>query len=311
MLNNFKIQKVEVNGNGYSPKIGTKVYEEYDNFILLNPDRTLDTKYSAELLWKRYNNIINKPGDYYAIPTSNTITYHFFDNFYKTERELWKDVKIQEFIYKNRKKYIGKTQENITNEELLRGFKISGIHFGYSHFSPFWFKAFIEEFNIHSVIDPTGGWGQRMLGSHDLDLYVYNDAWDETAQHAKEQKEFFGLKNVVIHNENSAEFSTKYDVDAVFTCPPYISNKEIYSPLNIFKDNLHYSQWWKNTLMHILTPSIKYIAYVTDASSSETLKIITESMGFKLVKIQPIGKGVKNHFSKNKKEKEQMYIFQK
>lgn len=310
MSEEYTIHKVDINGNGYTPKVGTKVFEEYgDDFKVINPNRTLDTKYSDVVLWQTYTRILNTPGNYLASVSNNKITYHFFDNFYHYERNLWKSIKIQEKLYRNRKKYIGKTQEEITNEELLRGFKISGIHTGYSHFSPLWIKAFIDEYKVDSIYDPTGGWGQRMLGAHKLDLYVYNDAWDETAIHALEQKEYFGMDNVIIYNNDSSKFYMKYDVDAIFTCPPYINNKEIYDTQFAFKNDTDYYNWWKETLEHSIGPSLKYIAYVIDFAGSAGLQKITESFGFKLDRIQQIGSTRKSHFTKNKKEKEQLYIF--
>lgn len=307
----FTIQKAEINGNGYSPKKGTIVFEEYgDDFKIVNPNRTLDTKYSDDILWGLFNNIKKSSGRYDASPSNNKITFHFFDNFYKTERELWKNLQIQERLYRNRKKYIGKTQEEITNEELLRGFKISGIYAGYSHFSPLWIKAFIEEFKIDSIYDMTGGWGQRMLGAHNLDLYIYNDIWTESALHAFEQKMYFGMDNVEIYNNDSAKFYMKYDVDAIFTCPPY-NNKEIYDENSKFKNIDDYLNWWKESLQHSINNSIKYIAYVIDNNNALNLQKITEQFGFKLLRIQSIGRNKKSHFTKNKKENENMYIFKR
>ena len=306
----YIIQKVDINGNGYSPKEGTRIYPEYgDDFKIINPNRTLDTKYSDEILWSCYKKILNTPGRYDAVPFNNKITYHFFDNFYHIERELWKNPKIQEKLYKNRKKYIGKTQETITNEELLRGFKISAIHIGYSHFCPFWFKAFISEYGVKSVYDCCGGWAQRMLGSQNLDLYIYNDIWEESAVHALEMKEYFHMNNVEIYNNDSANFTPPYEYDAIFTSPPY-ENKEIYSEKSIFKTYADYMEWWKNTLLKAIKPSVNYIAFVLDNINANALINITEDVtNFKLIKIQPVGRQLKSHMAKNKKETENMYIF--
>lgn len=309
MSKEYIIQKVDVNGYGYSPKEGTRIYEEYKDFVLLNSERQLITKYSDDVLWDCYNKILKTPGKYDAVPFNNKITYHFFENFYHVERELWKDIKIQEKLYKNRKKYIGKTQETITNEELLRGFKISGIHVGYSHFCPYWFKAFIQEYNIKTCYDPCGGWGQRMLGTQNLDLYIYNDIWEESAYYAYLQKEYFHMNNVQIYNNDSAKFTPPYDYEAIFTSPPY-ENKEIYSEESIFKTYTDYLDWWKNTLIKSIKPSLKYIVFVLDNMNANGLIEITKEIsGFELIKIQPVGRQLKSHMNKNKKEQENMYIF--
>ena len=95
--------------------------------------------------------IENKIGNYNSTLSFNKTVLQFQPHFYEKEKQLFRNDNIRNKLIQNREKYLNKTYENISDIELLRGFKISGIHQGFSHFSPLWIKAFIEEFNIKSI----------------------------------------------------------------------------------------------------------------------------------------------------------------
>ena len=80
---------------------------------------------------------------------------------------------------------------------LLRGFKISGIHYGYSHFNPLIIKKFLEDTNAKICYDPCGGWGHRILGSMNIDKYIENAKTDTEVKEAKEFEYNYGHKVIV------------------------------------------------------------------------------------------------------------------
>ena len=111
-------------------------------------------------------------------PNKNKIVlYYQQDNFYKNEKILFADnEQIRNRLINNRVKYLHKPIEEISNTELLRGFKISGLYPSYSHFSPLWTKYFVEKYNLKYVADPFGGWGHHMIGFAAANCkYIYND----------------------------------------------------------------------------------------------------------------------------------------
>jgi hypothetical protein len=110
--------------------------------------------------------------------------------------------------------------------DILNGFKRSGIYYGYSHFNPLWFKWFITEYNIKTCYDPCGGWGHRLLGSTDLDLYIYNDLSTSTYNNVNRIIEYFNIHNTVTYNNDAKTFIPTEQFEAMFTCPPYFNVEE-------------------------------------------------------------------------------------
>lgn len=218
------------------------------------------------------------------------------DVFFKKEKELWQDPIIREKLILNRIKYLHKL--NISNEELLAGFKKSGIYYGYSHFNPLLAKWFYEQYNIHSCYDPCGGWGHRMLGSFDLDTYIYNDISQKVIDGIKNIIDFFDIQNVKIYNEDASVFIPSDDFESIFTCPPYgnLENYETQTPiekLQILLQNLYNIFNQKETC--------KYMGIV--------IREDLNSLPNWNKKIELISNHI--HFIKKKKYKEYLYIYKK
>ena len=76
-------------------------------------------------------------------------------------------------LINNRIQYLN--EQTFTASQLLQGFKISGIHYGYSHFNPLLFKYICEKYRTKICYDPCGGWGHHILGALNIDKYIYND----------------------------------------------------------------------------------------------------------------------------------------
>lgn len=194
--------------------------------------------YSYEELMKEFFYFVETPGKLTIQNRLNKIVKFFQqDVFYKRERELWKDKNIREQLIKNRCHYLNKQPEELTVENILLGFKITSICYSYSMFNPLLAKWFFEKYNINTCYDPCGGWGHRMLGATNLDLYIYNDISKEVCQNIQNMKDYFDMYNVKIYNKDASVFEPEEDFEAIFTCPPY-KDLEKYSNNTNFEELL-------------------------------------------------------------------------
>lgn len=281
--------------------------------------RDLCINYDIEELQKELSCFISKNGDYNLQPNKNKIILHYqWKEFYKKELELWNENKfyhnlpLQSWIYLNRKKYINKDAINLTDLEILRAFKISGVHIGNSQFSPFWIKKFIEEYNIKSIYDPTGGWGHRILGSYNIN-YIYNDINTNTYNNCIKMVNELDIPNTILYNNDSSKFIPNENYECVFTCPPYW-NKEKYSDKGA--ENLNYNDfliWWDQTIKCSLKNNVKYFAYVISNDLKEDMNKICIQNKLQFVEEKQLSNNY-NHFqrsSNNVKKGESIQIFRK
>lgn len=240
---------------------------------------------------------------------NESILYFQWKEFYKEELKLWNENKLrkglplQSWIYFNRKRYIGKDATNLTDREILRAFKISGVHIGNSQHSPFYIQQFIKDYNIKSIYDCCGGWGHRLLGAYNI-KYIYNDINSTTYNNCISMNNYFNLQDKYFYNNNSAEFTPEEDYEAVFTCPPYY-NIEIYTEKGA--ENLSYKQflyWWEQTINAscVNKRSCKYFAFIINSTYLEDMKNVCLNTGLKLVQKIKLGKNNKNHFQRIAKQ---------
>ena len=266
-----------------------------------------------------FNHIKNDNRGYETGTYWNEIVLNFqWKEFYKKEIELWntnpifRGVPLRSYIYSNRLKYIGKSKHELTDREILRAFKIIGIHFGYSFHSPFWIKQFIKDYEVRCILDPCGGWGHRMLGaSTDSNItYIYNDINTNTYRNCKDMADYFNMSNVIFYNKDASELRLKENYDCIFTCPPY-HNLEIYS--NDGAENLPYLEfkyWWKSVIANALHKGLKYIAFVINEKYKQDLSDMIKDYA-QLDKEIPLGSSTQlHHFNKvTGKPKEQLIVF--
>jgi len=283
---------------------------ELNNHI---PNRQIDSiDISKNKVVCLYNRLSSTNGNYLSTQMySDIILYFQWKEFYKNELEKWKDDKFREKLYNNRLKYANKRPEELTNRTILNGIKVAGLCKTFSHFSPLWLKAFIEEFNIKSIYDPCGGWGHRLIASGNL-KYIYNDINEIAFDNVIKMSNFLCLKNKEFYNEDAAYIELNDKVDCMFTCPPYL-NTEIYTNKgaeNLSKDS--FDIWWKKVIENSLKVCTKYIAFVVSNSVPNTIKFeIPINLGLTFIREQNLG--IKfNHFqrtSKNVKKKESLFIY--
>lgn len=189
--------------------------------------KELNYRTTEELLKKEFEYYGKTPGRLSGISPKNEIVKFFQqDNFYAVEKYVWnKSQDIREKLISNRMKYLGKTEEELTDNDILTGFKKSGIYYGYSHFNPLIFKWFIEKYDVRKCFDPCGGWGHRLIAAQNLDLYIYNDISLATATACQDIANYFNMENVEWYNEDAKDCWPSYDFefDSIFTCVPYFN----------------------------------------------------------------------------------------
>ncbi len=256
--------------------------------------------------WEYYKKAKGKLSGY---SSKNEIVKFFQqDNFYIVEKEMWKDPVIKEKLIANRVKYLFKNSvDELTDNEILTGFKKSGIYYGYSHFNPLIFKWFIEKYNVKKCFDPCGGWGHRLIAARDLDLYIYNDLSLHTALACQDIANYFDMENVVWYNEDAKECwpAYEFEYDSIFTCPPYF-NLEHYE-CGDFKD---YNDWAELIDAFDVNfnevPSVKVMGIVLrEDLLPENHQDYTEKFEIPLHKMQHL------LYNTDKKNKEYLYIWKK
>lgn len=237
-----------------------------------------------------------------AFVSNYIVKYFQQDQFYKSEKDIWRSSReMRETLITNRCMYLGKNQADLTTADILAGFKISGMHYGYSHFNPLVFKWFISKYNAKACYDPCGGWGHRLLGSMDLKKYIYNDLSSHVKQNVDKIIQYFGIQNTMTYCNDAKTFCPKEDFDTMFTCPPYF-NVEVYE-CGKFKDIEDFHQFIDSLF--------------TVFKCKKTCKtfgiVIREDMLFQ--HNDYVSQFILNsnaiHLAKNKKKKEKLFVFKK
>lgn len=271
--------------------------------------RNLEINISKQKINKEFETIKKgRDNGYSTLSSWNEIVLYFqWKEFYKKEIQLWNENKmyhglpLQSWIYLNRKKYINKDATNLTDREILRAFKITGIHIGNSFHSPFYIQQFIKDYNIKSIYDCTGGWGHRLLGAYNIS-YIYNDINPITNINCRKICDYFKLKDKYFYCEDSAYFTPREHYEAVFTCPPYF-NIEHYSEYGA--ENLSYNDflnWWKNTIIYsfINKNGCKYFCFIINHTLKEDMINVGISLGLSKIQEIPLGKQQYSHLNYDK-----------
>ena len=225
------------------------------------------------------------------------------DVFFKTEKEMWKTCpEKREFLIRNREKHLHKPFSEMSVSELLMGFKISGLHYGYSQFNPLWFRWFISHVGCKSVYDPFGGWGHRLLGGLSLERYIYNDLSVEIRKNVDRMIDYFRIRNAETHSEDALGFVPRTEFDSIFTCPPYFNLEEYpcgkFPSRKVYDDTLRfvYELYLKTGTCRSMGIVVREDLLLPEMSFSERFPL-NESSG---------------HLSKGrKKTPECLYVFRK
>ena len=270
----------------------------------LNETEELVYSYTQEECLREWKKLRITPGNYSAAPANNRIVLTSQPHFFHIEKQLYKDPLIREKLIANRKKYLYKNSFN--HRELLRGFKISGLHIGYSHFSPLWIKKFIEDFNITSIYDPCGGWGHRLVGATAANIsYTYNDKWKQSYEGAKNIAHLIN-SSARIYNNDCTNFTPVEDYTCVFTCPPYY-NVELYSDTG-FKTIEEYKLFITNLFKCSIKPSVTTIGIVINNTFKDIIhECIPNNYTFKAEITLGSTKSI-SHFNKSNSTKSELLL---
>jgi len=185
----------------------------------------------------------------------NPFLYHFqFKNLLNCKREKGKTIYE---IYNDKEewdKLIDSTRKRNRGGRTAAGnvFEAFRINLG----SVVMFKAttakyLYQKYNAKSVLDPTAGWGGRMLGAWALDIdYTGIDTNTEMKQAYDDMMEFLDKKNdfssdlfevekpnlkMIWQSALDVDFS-EIDYDMVLTSPPYV-NLELYEHMEPWESN--------------------------------------------------------------------------
>lgn len=261
-----------------------------------------DNKLFSE--FKYYQNNIGK----ISSPNNKNYIVKYFqqDEFFKTEKILFQNKDIRDKLINNRMKYLNKNYDQLTVEDILYGFKRSGLYYGYSHFNPLTFKWFINNYNCKICFDPCGGWGHRLLGSNNLDLYIYNDLSTSIYNNVNNIIDFFNIRNVKTYNKDAYDFIPEENYDSMFTCPPYYNLEhyecgdfETYDDFLLLIDCLFYAFYYKE--------SCKYFGLVIreDLLDNDYKNLASEIYLIKNKASKHIVKSINHH------NNEYLYVFDK
>ena len=242
--------------------------------------------------------------------------------FYKRELELWntnllrngKWGTVQAFLYANRYKYLNKLPHELTDRMLLRAFRISGLHMGYTSFNSSLMRQVIEKYNVKSVYDPCAGWGERMMTCGKLGVsYEGCDINSELFEGYEKLANMIDGFKPVLHNNDSANQFVTGDADAVITCPPY-KNIEVYSDNGA--ENLSdedFAAWWSDVVKNCSYSKAKVFAVQTNQACRSVFMDALVAQGWQLKEELVFDNNQKSHFHRvsgmTKHEYESMLVF--
>lgn len=270
--------------------------------------------YTEEELQKELHGYVNNPGYCSIHVGSNKIVKYFTQRvLFKKEYDLYHDPVMKWKLDNNRLKYILTKRSELTNETIMRGFKIM-MQVGYSFFNPRLFKWFIEKYNLQGkcAYDPCGGWGHRLLGSFLLDKYIYNDLSHGTNQCVQNMCKWIHREDhTVFYEEDAQTFMPEEDYDCMFTCPPYYDkqadmNTEVYE-CDPFSSWEAYTKFIDGLFDKFLNKeSCKYFGIVIRED-------MLEDKWKSMAKEAHLLKNINSHlcFNSNKKYSEYLYLFEK
>lgn len=242
--------------------------------------------------------------------------------FYKRELELWntnplrsgKWGTVQAFLYANRYKYLNKLPHELTDRMLLRAFRISGLHMGYTSFNSSLMRQVIDKYNVKSVYDPCAGWGERMMACGKLGVsYEGCDINSELFEGYEKLANMIDGFKPVLHNNDSANQLVTGDADAVITCPPY-KNIEVYSEHGA--ENLgdeDFAAWWGEVVKNCSYGKAKVFAVQTNQACRSVFMDALVAQGWQLKEELLFDNNQKSHFHRSngndKHEYESMLVF--
>ena len=235
------------------------------NYEMLTFQQLLDSKKLTETqINKEWINLSKKEcKENKKCFTGNKILYHYqFKELLKTKRDVKNYLTMEEIFNDPTQKKIWidntikadriKKNDFITSNCVFECYRLykGSINF----FKPFTTKYLCKRFNASSVLDPTAGWGGRLLGARSLNLqYTGIDTNINLKEGYDEMIKRFG--GAMIYDSCLDVDFSKINYDFVLTSPPYI-NIEKYSNMPLFESN---EKYYKEFLIPLINKCLKYI----------------------------------------------------
>ena len=201
--------------------------------------------------------------------------------FWQANKLCQNGIPAQAQLYFNRYKYLGKTPDELSCMEILRGLRISGMVKGYTRFDVSAMEQALQRYDIQSVLDPCAGWGERLLCCFQHGVtYQGVDINEALVPGYERLLSDLGCTAQRVQFENSAAMTVQGTFDAVITCPPY-GNTEIYSDKGA--ENLSESaflEWWRQVVRQCKVRGVSYFCFQINQKWKEKLSEIVKSEGF-------------------------------
>lgn len=164
----------------------------------------------------------------------------------------------------------------------------------FTNFNVMMFDQLIHRYRPKTIVDPTMGWGQRMImamahGIHYLGIDIREDSIESNKNLvAFLKREFIELPatpSLLCTDGATLGGDLSRDFDMLFTSPPYF-DAEIYSDKGA--ENLSYDEyldWWRTLATNAYNNNIKTFAFQITPKYGEDLRRMTELAGYKQVDI--------------------------
>lgn len=246
--------------------------------------------------------------------------YYQFNEFYKRELALWNEnpiyrgIPLQAYLYENRRQYLSKSANELSDVEILRGMTVSGIVKGYTVFDASLMEQVLTTYPIKSVYDPCAGWGERILCCYKHRVsYLGIDINDKLEFGYRAMISDFDMKyqEFMVGDSSMTNLHGKYD--AVITCPPY-GNIEHYTDIGAdAMSDTDFLKWWNLVVSNSLTVHPKYFCFQINRKWRDAMLDIVLQHGFHLESELYFKTNKSSHFTRShnknyKVERESMLI---
>ncbi|GMF43317.1 unnamed protein product [Phytophthora lilii] len=140
----------------------------------------------------------------------------------KSKYEAWKDPDMRRKMLQYAMKWNNKAESELTKANIR-----AALDFNYgsvANFRPAVAKYIYRRFKAKSVLDPSAGWGNRMIAAMSMDIdYIGVDSNKKLRSgYKKMYKTFKSNSNIEIITAKSQVVDySKLSYDLVFTSPPY------------------------------------------------------------------------------------------
>ena len=273
---------------------------------------------TQEMVWKDYLNLKAFPAD--TNPRkfcgNKTIYQYQFKELlkcrrdtknYKTIEEWFADPELKEKLWKDSVKR--NRRDKVPYPSPTDVYECHRINNGaIVPFKASTAKYLYKRFNATSVLDPTMGWGGRMLGATSLGIkYTGFDTNIDLRLGYENMIKELNLENVKLFWETSLneEIIKTLDYDMVLTSPPYV-NLELYQHMTPWETE---EQFYKEFLIPLMNLCMKYLkpgGHNCWNMSPKMYKVLTETYDFIPCDIQ---EDLRQQLGKQFKTKSQDYTY--